>query len=147
MGDLYSVVYDPADGTPFAIIRGGIAHALGDASFGWAARYNGGEKSLPHGMVASDPVEMDEDFSASFRAASGRNERVLRRASALTSSDWEWEPSEILYGADYGRFARRMAGTERKVMPVISHLQREEFRSRLIGETIRTGKRWKKRSA
>jgi|GEM_PF-6596244 len=147
MRNLYSVVYDLSSGQPFAIVRGDIAHALGKASIGWAARYNGGEKSIPAGMALSNAVDMGEEFEASFKSAFARADRTSRRASMLASSGTEWEPSEILYGAGNGPSPRRRNGMDRKVMPVISHLQREQFRSRLIGESIRTGKRWKKRNA
>jgi hypothetical protein len=146
MADKYSVVYDPANRQPFAIIRDSsnvlTAHPVQRSAQHWASGYNGGNKTIPYGMTATDFVEMNCDFVKSFSSYFGRNNRVKRRAEMLSGESSHVIGRDIIYGVGPRDYARRSSRMSRKVMPIISHLQREMFRSRLIQESIRTGKRW-----
>lgn len=151
MADKYSVIYDPVDKVPFAIIRdsgaGLIAHPIQASANQWAAEYNGGRKQVPHGMTSSEFVEMNCDFVDSFKSAFGRSERVSRRAQILSSPKETRESAEIVYGVGFVGATRRKLGTSRKVMPVIGYLQKELFRTKAIDRAIRTGKRWLRKNS
>lgn len=146
MADKYSVIYDPVNREPFAIIRNSsntvTAHPIQITANHWATEYNSGKKTIPYGMTATDFVEMGCDFIQSFKSHFSSNSRVQRRAEMLTDRSTTEISNGIVYGTGPQQSSRRSAGMSRKVMPVISHLQQEMFRSRLIQESIRTGKRW-----
>lgn len=150
MADKYSVIYDPAEKEPFAIIRasavGQIAYPLHKSANGWATEYNGGDKKVPYGMTASEFVEMSCDFVESFKTAFSKGDRLDRRVQMLSSDGLKNEPAGIVYGVGPQRTIRRQNGFTRKVMPVVQHLQKDVLRSRIINQAIRTGRRWTKRN-
>lgn len=146
MADKYSVIYDPVNREPFAIIRNSsvatTAHPIQKTAEGWATQYNGGAKDLPHGMTSTDFVEMNCDFVQSFKSAFSREDRLQRRVEMMAEPKQKFNSNEIVYGVGPTQAKRRPLDMSRKVMPVITHLQQEVFRSRFIHEAIRTGKRW-----
>lgn len=149
MADSYSVIYDPVAKEPFGIIRqssfGTTAYAVQKSAHAWATDYNSGSKRIPHGMSASDFVEMGCDFVESFKNAFARSDRVARRAEMLSSKQTEYRPTEVIYGKGPARIAKRKAQITRKVMPVIIHAQREAMRAKFINQAIRRGRGWLKR--
>lgn len=147
---MYSVVYDPIAREPFGVIEdvAGIktAHPVQKSANHWAIKYNGGDKTIPYGLDASEFVEMDPEFANSFKSAFSSTGRVDRRAKLLSQKTEQYIVSEKIYGASLGRAKRRKNGVSRKVLPVVGFLQKEFFRAELINEAIRTGKRWVKKS-
>lgn len=150
MADRYSVIYDPAQREPFAIIRASsssnVAYPIHKSAHQWATEYNGGKTKFPYGMLATDFVEMSCDFVESFKAAFSRSDRVERRTQMLSPSQNSMENPEVIYGVGPQKSIRRQNGFTRKVMPVVMHLQRDVLRSRLINQAIRTGRKWPKRN-
>lgn len=146
MADLYSVVYDPVAQEPFGIIKktnkAVIAYPVHKSANNWASEYNGGKPWIPYGMTSTDFVEMACDFVSSFRDAFAGSDRASRRADVLTNNTQDYKSEHIVYGSNGAGMAKRQLGKVRKVMPVIAHAQREVFRSRLIQDAIRNGKRW-----
>ena len=59
---MYSVVYDPVAKEPFGVIENtaGIktAHPIQKSASHWAIKYNGGDRTIPYGLEASEFVEM-----------------------------------------------------------------------------------------
>lgn len=149
MADKYSVIYDPAEREPFAIIRNSAsaltAYPVHNSAHQWAIEYNGGKKIIPYGMTATEFVEMGCDFVESFKRAFSSGDRVNRRAQMLSSEKKQTGSTDVVYGVGPQGSTRRQNGFSRKIMPVVGHLQNDIFRSRLIDQAIRTGKRWTKR--
>lgn len=150
MANTYSVIYDPVVMDPFGIIEDRIgiktAHPIQESASNWAIRYNGGNKTIPYGLASSEFVEMDHEFADSFKSAFVNKERVDRRAKLLSLKTEQYVVAEIIYGASLARPKRRKNKMTRKVLPVVGHLQKEFFRTELINESIRTGRRWFKKS-
>lgn len=150
MADKYSVIYDPVDRSPFAMLRdlNGeiVAYSVQASANQWAIEYNGGRKQIPYGMLSTDFIEMDSAFSDSFKSANGRQGRVSRRAEMLLQATNQHEQVAIVYGVKSAKNSKRKNGTSRMVMPVIGHLQKEVFRTKVINEAIRTGKRWPRKN-
>lgn len=151
MADKYSVVYDPVAREPFAIISDSsgllTAHPVQKSAEQWSISYNGGRKTIPTGMTSTEFVEMGCDFVSSFKSAFSRGERVSRRANLLSAEAEPANVGEIVYGTGAIESAKRKSKMSRKVMPAMSQLQKELFRSKFIQESIRTGKRWLRKSA
>jgi len=150
MANQYSVVYDTLNKEPFAIIRmsgkSKFAFPVQKSAEHWAVQYNSGTVMIPQWMTKTEFVEMDCNFVESFKTAFNRDERVKRRAEMLLTNPVPLQPTEIVYGAGNTKPRRRPNAKTRKVMPVISHLQRDLFRSRAIEKAIRTGRRWLKKN-
>lgn len=150
MINTYSVVYDPVTKEPFGVIENcsdiKTAHPIHKSANHWAIKYNGGNKAIPYGFEASEFIEMDSQFIDSFKSAFSNTGRVDRRAKLLSQKTEQYIASEIIYGASLARAKRRKNGVTRKVLPVVSHLQKEFFRAELINESIRTGRRWVKKN-
>ena len=147
---MYSVIYDPVGREPFGIVEDRIgiktAHPIHASASNWAIRYNGGDKTIPYGLVSSEFVEMDYEFVDSFKSAFVSRERVDRRAKLLSLKTEQYVVAEIIYGASLARPKRRKNKMTRKVLPVVGHLQKEFFRAELINESIRSGRRWFKKN-
>jgi coproporphyrinogen III oxidase-like Fe-S oxidoreductase len=146
MADKYSVIYDPVAKEPFGIIKQNatllVAYPIHKTAHNWASIYNSGKRFVPHGMTATDFVEMGCDFVESFKTAFAGVDRVARRAETLVNNSIQYTTSDLVYGVGFGSRTKRDNGVSRKVMPVIQHAQQELVRSRLINQAIRTGKRW-----
>lgn len=150
MTSMYSVIYDPVAKEPFGVIENcagtKTAHPIHKSANHWAVKYNGGDKTTPYGFEASEFVEMNSQFTDSFKSAFGSTGRVDRRAKLLSQKTEQYIASEIIYGASLARAKRRKNRVSRKVLPVVGHLQKEFFRAELINEAIRTGRRWAKKN-
>lgn len=150
MADKYSVIYDPGQQEPFAIIRQSVssltAHPVHKSASQWATEYNSGKKQIPYGMTATEFVEMGCDFVQSFKDAFGRGERLQRRVEMISESTKETTKPDIIFGVGPTKTIRRKNGFTRIVMPVVSHMHKDFLRSRLINQAIEAGKKWKRKN-
>ncbi len=147
---MYSVVYDPVAKEPFGIIEDVVgfkkAYPIQGSANHWAIRYNNGDCSIPYGLECSEFVEMNPQFISSFKMAFNGSGRVDRRAKLLSQKTEQYVASEIIYGASLARSKRRKNRVLRKVLPVVSHLQKDFYRAEIINESIRMGRRWVKKN-